>query len=235
MDSERQALGLMRTHVETEFTVDAEGRMRRVNESEGAAAPRFFIGQTHEGNRWWFRDDLDVELVRALEAQCLEEPVIRDVSRPSLRPGPYEALLAEQAPITNVWTGPAYHFPDAIAVPADPVLIKEDRRALLQPYCVEWLDDVGECQPFAVLLRDWQAVSLCATVRTTPRADEAGVETHPQFRGQGCAALVVAAWAGAVREQHRVPLYSTSWKNTASQAVANKLGLIQYGADLHIT
>ncbi len=235
MNSEKRSLMLMRTHVETGFTLDAGGRMRRVNVRGGAAAPRFFIGQTPEGNQWWFRDDLDVDLVQALEALCLEEPVIRDVSRPSLRAGPYEAPLAERALITNVWTGPAYHFPDDIAVTVDPILIKEDRRSLLRPYCVEWLDDVGECQPFAVLLRDGQAVSLCATVRTTPRADEAGVETHQQFRGQGCAAQVVAAWARAVRELGRVPLYSTSWENTASQAVANKLGLIQYGAVLHIT
>jgi hypothetical protein len=32
-----------------------------------------------------------------------------------------------------------------------------------------------------------------------------------------------------------VPLYSTSWKNEPSRAVARRLGLIQYGVDLHIT
>jgi hypothetical protein len=32
-----------------------------------------------------------------------------------------------------------------------------------------------------------------------------------------------------------IPLYSTSWQNQASLALARKLGLIQYGADLHIT
>ena len=46
------------------------------------------------------------------------------------------------------------------------------------------------------------------------------------------AAAVVAAWAAAVRASGRLPLYSTSWDNVASQGVARKLGLVLYGADL---
>jgi GNAT superfamily N-acetyltransferase len=221
--------------VETAFTVDDDGRLHRVNEPRGGAAPRFFIGQTPEGNRWWFRHDLDVDLVRVLEARCQEEPVVRDVSGPSLRPDPYADLLAKHAPVAKVWTGPTYWVQADVGPPADAVLIKEDERALLEPYCAEWLDDVGECQPFATLLRDGHAVSLCATVRTGLTAHEAGVETHPTFRGRGYAAQVVAAWARAVRDLGRMPLYSTSWENTASLAVARTLGLIQYGATLHIT
>jgi len=32
-----------------------------------------------------------------------------------------------------------------------------------------------------------------------------------------------------------IPLFSTSWENAASQAVAKKLRLAQYGADFHVT
>lgn len=64
---------------------------------------------------------------------------------------------------------------------------------------------------------------------------EAGVETARPYRGRGYAARVVAAWAREVRDMGRVPLYSTSWKNEASRAVARKLALICFGNDLHIT
>ena len=75
------ALALMRTHVETLFTLDPVDRLLTVNEPGGAPAPRFFMGQTLAGNQWWFRDDLGVELVRALEAQCLLEPLTSDVRK----------------------------------------------------------------------------------------------------------------------------------------------------------
>jgi hypothetical protein len=38
-----------------------------------------------------------------------------------------------------------------------------------------------------------------------------------------------------VRELGRMPLYSTSWDNTASRALARSLGLVQYGATLQLT
>ena len=106
---------------------------------------------------------------------------------------------------------------------------------MLLPHLEDWLGDLLDCQPFVALLENGRAVSMCATVRTTGRADEAGVDTPPEFRGRGFAGHVVAAWAVAVVRLGRTPLYSTSWENAASQAVARKLGLIQFGADLHIT
>jgi len=72
-------------------------------------------------------------------------------------------------------------------------------------------------------------------VRITPEAHEAGVESLPEFRGRGYATDVVAAWALLVKSLGALPLYSTSWENTASQAVATKLQLVQYGGDFHIT
>ncbi|MXY71814.1 MAG: GNAT family N-acetyltransferase, partial [Dehalococcoidia bacterium] len=77
--------------------------------------------------------------------------------------------------------------------------------------------------------------SVCGSVRITPEAHEAGVETSANARGRGFAVAVVAAWAQAVRALGAEPLYSTSWDNAASQAVASKLGLIPYASTFHMT
>jgi predicted GNAT family acetyltransferase len=76
--------------------------------------------------------------------------------------------------------------------------------------------------------------SVCFSARNTPVAAEAGVDTVEEFRGRGYAPAVVAAWARAVRQEGRVPLYSTSWDNLASRSVARKLGLVMYGADFSL-
>ncbi|WP_369127476.1 GNAT family N-acetyltransferase [Candidatus Entotheonella palauensis] len=106
---------------------------------------------------------------------------------------------------------------------------------MLHPHFREWIGDVVQCQPFFALIRDGCAVSVCGSVRKTSQAHEAGVETAQDFRGRGYAAAVVSAWAHAVRQIGLIPLYSTSWQNMASQAVARKLGLVPYGTDLHMT
>jgi predicted GNAT family acetyltransferase len=82
---------------------------------------------------------------------------------------------------------------------------------------------------------DGHAVAVCCSGRRTSMAHEAALETAPPYRGRGYAAQVVTAWAGVVRDMGRVPLYSTSWQNEASRAVARKLALIHFGSDLHIT
>src|SRR5690606_39022022 len=91
-----------------------------------------------------------------------------------------------------------------------------------------------ESGPCFVAVEDGIAVSICASVRLTDHAAEAGLETHERYRGRGHAANVVAAWARAIRDTDRIPLYSTSWANHASRAVARKLGLIAYGSDLSL-
>lgn len=94
--------------------------------------------------------------------------------------------------------------------------------------------EVADWQPFIAVVEDGRVVSVCRSVRITPAAHEAGVETLPEFRGKGYARDVVAGWVHAVRSLGSIPLYSTSWENTASQAVARKLQVVPYGADFHV-
>ncbi len=78
------------------------------------------------------------------------------------------------------------------------------------------------------------AVSACFRARRSRVAAEAGLETAGAFRGRGLGSRVTAAWALAIRESGRTPLYSTSWDNDASRAVAGKLGLRTYASSWSI-
>lgn len=227
-------LDLMRLHVETLFTHDAKGRMSAVNEPGGAPAPRFFLGRTAAGSLWRFRHDLVADTVQALEALCAELSPDRDWERPE-NPTPFAKILAEREPVEKIWSGPVFRFPDSVTGREETVRVDESNADVLRPHFEDWLGAVRDCQPFVVRLHDGRAVSLCSTVRETAEAYEAGVETAPAFRGRAYATHVVAAWADAVRATDRIPLYSTSWENAASQRVANKLGLFRFGNDVHIT
>lgn len=89
-------------------------------------------------------------------------------------------------------------------------------------------------QPFVAVIEDGRAVAVCASVRITRAAHEAGVETVPRYRGRGHAVDAVAGWAEAVAKLGAVALYSTSWDNVASRRLAARLGLQVIGVDFHI-
>lgn len=57
------------------------------------------------------------------------------------------------------------------------------------------------------------------------------METLPAFRGRGLATAAVACWGRAVQRSGRTALYSTSWENAASRAIAKKLSAVLYGED----
>jgi len=226
---------LMRIHVEALFTRDAAGRLLRVNEPNGADAPRFFLGRTAEGSDCWFRGDVDDRLARELAAEAKARRSREDHRLAPEDPARYEALLARAAPIRRTEAGPAYCFPREIAEPAGVVRITGQNAEILRPHLEPWLDSTAPGLLTMAVVEDGCAVAVCSSVRITDAAREAGVETAPGFRGRGHAARVVAAWAAAVRRIGAIPLYSTSWENTASQAVARQLGLRMFGVDLHIT
>lgn len=228
------AAQLMRLHIGALFTVDAMGRLVAVNEPGGAAAPRFFLGRTPEGDAWWFRHDVGDELAREIQALSESRRARFEIAQ-AIDPTPLVSLLERDSPVQKTWGGPAFTLPDHLPGPGDAIRVTPENAAVLSPYLEPWLGDITTCAPMFAVLQDGKAVSLCGSVRVTPQAHEAGVDTHPDFRRRGCAARAVSAWARAVRALGAVPLYSTSWKNTGSLAVAKKLGLIQFGADLHIT
>jgi hypothetical protein len=226
---------LMRIHVEALFARDDHGDLVRVNEPNGGVAPRFFLGRTTHGDMWWFRHDVAPDVRAELEAAIRGDNDQGSAIESPIDPTPYQAILARSAPVERGEVGPAFAFPESLPQTANATHVTDANAELLTPHLSPWLPDVRLSQPLFVVTCDDHAVSVCGSVRQTAEAYEAGVETGVAYRGRGFAASAVAAWAAAVREIGRVPLYSTSWQNTASQAVARKLALIQFGSDLHIT
>ncbi len=225
---------LMRMHVAALFVLDERERMTRVNEPDGKRAPRFFLGRTAQGYEWRVRDDVDGQLAGELESACLAESAAEETllsERDSTR---YENILSRFEPIQSIEAGPAFHFPAQLVSASRAVLVTEANAEVLTPHLEPWLPDVSASRPLFARLVDGRAVAVCCSVRITALADEAGVETAPEFRGHGYATEAVAAWAKAVRAMGRTPLYSTSWQNSASRALARRLGLLIFGADLHI-
>jgi RimJ/RimL family protein N-acetyltransferase len=226
---------LMKLHVCALFTHDVRGRLCRVNVPNGKAAPRFFLGRTNTGDEVRFRYDLPDVVVEELQALCVQERSNADTALAPLESAACARILERFAPVRAVWTGPTYRCPQSLRASKDVVPVTHANVEVLQPHFEDWLDTVGDGRPFVAVLLDDRAVSVCASVRVTPDAHEAGVETAPDFRGRGYGRQAVAAWAKAVNDLGCAALYSTSWQNMASRALARALALPQYGSVLHIT
>jgi GNAT acetyltransferase len=225
---------LIAIHVQALFTCDAHSRLMFVNEPGGGGpAPRLYLGRTRMGNLWRFRADLPDILIKELEALCVDEPVGMELHSKPHHFEAYLRLLERHAPLQEVNMGPAYHFTE-YREPSKPLLAITKNAEILRGGFEKLISELPDWQPFLALVEENRAVSVCRSVRITPAAHEAGVETLPDFRGKGYAKDVVAGWALSVKSMGALPLYSTSWENAASQAVAKKLQLVLYGADFHI-
>ena len=238
-------LHLLEIQADALFTHDSRGRIGYVNEPDGDRAPRFFFGRTKEGNLWRFRDDLTDDTVRQLDRLAADEPVDDDLRAEPRNLGAFLEVLRADRADPSTYAGPAFRFPDELPpLPASANVTRLTRENSHVLQGLGWDLDASTLEnsaqefeargPFMVVIVDGAAVSACFCARLTTRAAEAGVETAEASRGRGYAPAVVAAWAHAVRAMGRIPLYSTSWDNLASQTVARKLGLVQYGTDLSL-
>jgi GNAT superfamily N-acetyltransferase len=230
-------LELMNIHVRALFTHDERSRLLCVNEPGGdvVPAPRLFVGRTQSGNVWRFRSDLPESLIEELEALCADESAGVEFGGKPRNVEAYVRLLEGHAPVCDMEAGPAYQFVEYVE-PSRPLhSVTEASAGLLRGGFEELIDELPDWQPFVAVVLDGRAVSVCRSVRITRAAHEAGVETLPDFRGKGYAKDVTAGWARLVQSAGATPMYSTSWENSASQAVAKRLRLALYGADFHIT
>ena len=232
-DSKLSTYDLMEMHIQALYVHDEQTRLIAVNDWQHGPAPRFCFGQTSQGNVWRFRHDLPQAVCDELGALCAAEEF--STSAQPFHQTDYLRILAAHAPIEKIWLGSAYWFAHPVRDEGETVLIDAQNAHLLQGGLQEWIPDMQYQQPAVALLVDGQAVAICASVRITADAHEAGVETVAAQRRKGYAVKVVAAWAEAVKKRGALPLYSLSDENIASQNVAKRLGLSKFGVDFHVT
>ena len=79
-----------------------------------------------------------------------------------------------------------------------------------------------------VILVDGNPVSWAWTADESEQAAELAVETLPKYQRRGYARQVVTAWAAHVLGEGKVAFYSHEVGNTASEALAHSLGVVQY-------
>ena len=171
-----------------------------------------------------------------LERLAAEEPVAGDLEElrgPPSHLAEYMELLKRHAPIGSTEAGPAYYLPE-LDPPTETVAIAPENVGLLEAYYPYTRSGHAELAPVVVRVVDGVAVAVCYSARITAQVAEAGVHTVEAYRGRGYATDVVRGWAAGIRATGRLPLYSTSWENMASQAVAAKLGAVLYGVDFSL-
>lgn len=226
---------LLQMHVNALYIHDADDRLLRVNESDlDEPTPRFFLARTMKSNLWRTRYNLQENLAIELDRLAASEPVADDLRAPLYHGVRYVELLEQHAPISDMNAGPAYYLPE-LEPSNNTVTITPENMNLLRANYPYTLSILSERIPIIVVVADGMAVAACYTVRSTSQVAEAGVYTMEMYRKRGYAAEVVRSWAAAIQTTGRVPLYSTSWTNTASQAVAMTLGAVQYGIDHSFT
>ena len=213
---------------------DPSGRITAVNEPGGARAPCFHLVRTAGGNRWRVRADLPRALQSALDELLRDEPVVEAFEHEPAQLDALTRAIAQAGDAARTtYRGPAFAVPE-VEAPRDVVRVTKDRAALLECHLPDWLDHFAAHEPTFAVVLDGHAVSICQSARRLGRATEASVRTIEGYQGRGYAKRVVAAWATAIRKQDSVPLYSTSWENLASRAVARALGMRMYGEDCHV-
>jgi len=205
--------------LETLFELNRDRRIVSTREPNPGPGPAFFLIRTATDCAWGVRVDIPSNVAEQLVRLAKEEQPTSDFQTAPVNANRYLSLLSG-----TVTTGPAFTFQELMPEFSD-VFAVEDVR-LLQRSFRGWLDDElpGRSRLMAVV-RNGQAVSICFCARRSDAAAEAGVETVPAFRGRGLALRVTAAWAQAIRSSGRLAIYSTSWNNKSSLAVACKLCL----------
>jgi hypothetical protein len=186
--------------------VSPEGLLARIPGPNPDDIPRCLVLRHSDGYRVLFRNDL-AHHIREQIAMLPPEVVFDNHQAIS-------AILAEDAAVETIWAGRSYIFPSASAPAEYPDTIK--------------LEPIDGARPTYAVRIAGQIVTSCESVREDDTAAEAWVQTLPEFRRRGYARQVTAAWAHDLLQLGKIPFYSHSMGNLASQGVARSLQLIPF-------
>jgi hypothetical protein len=219
------------------FVLNDAGRITSNREPGASRGPLFFLARSAAHCSWAIGADVPAALAAQLDGLAREEPPVVALGDAPVHADQYLSVLRDR-PLSIQHAGAAivqsaglaFSFPTGIDESTDIVFVEDER--LLEHNFRGWVpgEIAAGSGPVAAIMVDGYPVSICFSARASDAAAEAGVETAERFRGRGLASRVTAAWALAIRASGRVPLYSTSWTNSPSLAVAHKLGLIRYAS-----
>ena len=216
-------------YLRTRYLFDGDGRIVSTREPSPGRGPAFILVRGAASCAWAIHRDVAPEIAEELESLAREEPPISDLRTPPVHAKRYVSLVGGE-----LGSGPAFTFPETLPELGETETVDDLRQ--LETHFTGWTaDEIPDASPIVAVLEDGHAVSVCFCARRASFAAEAGLETAPRFRGRGLGPRVAAAWALAMRASGRTPLYSTSWSNDASRAVARKLGLVPYAATWNLS
>jgi hypothetical protein len=214
--------------LEALFVLNEAGRIVSTREPNPAPGPMFSLIRDATRCAWAIHIDVPEDLAHQLNTLAREERAVQDVASKPLHAGRYRSLLGG-----TIESGPVFTFPEMLPTPQDTIAIQQLEK--LERHFQGWKpNELSGCAPILAIVEEGYAVSVCFCARRSARVAEAGVETAKPFRGLGLGPRVTAAWALAVRASGLLPVYSTSWANTASLAVARKLGLNACASDWNL-
>jgi RimJ/RimL family protein N-acetyltransferase len=172
--------------------------------------------RTAEQNIWRTSASLPEPLAAQAVALLAEEPVVSDFSAEPRCAAALRRLLQRHVELASEYRGPAFALPEY--PPEDDPEVEIDFAKL----------------EARLRLASGHSASICESAAKSDHVVEAGLNTDASYRGLGYGPRVVRGWAQAVRRSNRLPLYSTSWDNSASRRVAQKLGAQCYGENFHL-
>jgi len=205
--------------LETLFILNGSGCIVSTREQNPSPGPRFSLIRGRTACAWAVHEEVPRDVARQIDLLAGREPPLRDFQDAPQHERTYLSLLGG-----TVESGPAFTFSELR--PADPDIVPVEHVDQLTRHFRGWsAEELPICAPIVAIFDGADAVSVCFCARRSVAAAEAGLETADRFRGRGFGPRVTAAWASSVHASGLLPVYSTSWKNNASLAVARKLGL----------